>query len=81
MHFLQKTSVLGAAAGLLVACTTQVPKIPSKMPVAGVSCALLATNFVAKGVRITAAEIVPAGLTVPGMATPIPMPEHCKVTG
>lgn len=81
MHFLQKTGVLGATLGLLAACSTQVPKNPANIPVAGVSCASLATNFVAKGLRITAAEVVPAGLTVPGMATPVPMPEHCKVLG
>ena len=81
MYFLQKIGVLTAAVGLLVACTTQTPKKPSNMPVAIVSCASLAANFVAKGVRITAAETVPAGLIVPGMATPVPMPEHCKVTG
>ncbi|MEP6791564.1 MAG: tannase/feruloyl esterase family alpha/beta hydrolase, partial [Ramlibacter sp.] len=52
-----------------------------KVAAARMDCAQLATQFVANGTRITAAESVPAGLTVSGMAQPYPMPAHCKVTG
>ncbi len=50
-----------------------------------VECTQLATNFVASAihgnVRLMAAESIPAGLTVAGMASAIPMPAHCKVVG
>ena len=51
------------------------------MAAARMDCAQAATKFVADGTRITAAESVPAGLTVSGMAQPYPMPAHCKLTG
>lgn len=31
--------------------------------------------------QITATETIPAGLTVTGMASPVPMPAHCRVLG
>ncbi len=66
-----------AATALLSACSTP----EQKTAATPVDCALLATQFVAPGVRITATESVPVGLTVTGMAQPYPMPAHCKVSG
>ena len=67
----------GAAAVLLAARAAPEPK----QAAAPIDCAQIATNFAAPGTRILAAESVPAGLTVTGMAQPYPMPAHCKVTG
>lgn len=71
----------GASAVLLVACSTA----PSGTPVAASptpqACAELATRFAAPATRITGAESVPAGTTVPNMAQAYPMPAHCKVSG
>lgn len=70
-------ALCGVATLFLAACSTPEPKVvPARM-----DCAQAATNFVAPGTRITAAESVPAGLTVSGMAQPYPMPAHCKLTG
>ncbi|HSV54741.1 MAG TPA: tannase/feruloyl esterase family alpha/beta hydrolase [Burkholderiaceae bacterium] len=71
----------GAGAALLVACTASGPNATSSTAAAPVDCAQLASNFAVSGLRITGTESVPAGLTVPGMAQPYPMPAHCKVTG
>ena len=70
-------AVCGVATLCLAACSTPEPK----MAASRMDCAQAATKFVADGTRITAAESVPAGLTVSGMAQPYPMPAHCKLTG
>jgi poly(3-hydroxybutyrate) depolymerase len=70
-------AVCGVATLCLAACSTPEPE----MAAARMDCAQAATKFVADGTRITAAESVPAGLTVSGMAQPYPMPAHCKLTG
>ena len=67
----------GAGAALLASCAAPEKKV-SAVPV---DCAQLAVKFAPAGTRITAAESVPAGATVTGMAQPYPMPAHCKVTG
>ena len=67
----------GAGAALLASCAAPEKKV-SAVPV---DCAQLAAKFAPAGTRITAAESVPAGATVTGMAQPYPMPAHCKVTG
>ncbi len=71
----------GAGAALLAACATQTGGPAQHAGLPAVDCPQLATKFVAAGVRITAAESVPAGLTVSGMAAPVVMPAHCKVLG
>ncbi|MBP6645967.1 MAG: tannase/feruloyl esterase family alpha/beta hydrolase, partial [Burkholderiaceae bacterium] len=54
-------------------------------PAAPMACSMLPQGFVARGIErnvsISAAESVPAGITVSGMAQPYPMPAHCKLTG
>ena len=74
--------VAGTFSLLLVASCANYQSNASTVPV---ECAQLASNFVASPangkVRLTATESVPAGLTVPGMAGPIAMPAHCKVSG
>lgn len=67
----------GAGAALLASCAAP----DKKMSAVPVDCAQLAVKFAPAGTRITAAESVPAGATVTGMAQPYPMPAHCKVTG
>lgn len=66
-----------ATALLLAACSTSPQNLEQKVPLAGVECAELATKFIVPGTRITGAEAIPAGTTVPGMAQPYPMPAHC----
>ncbi len=74
--------VLGAAgATLLAGCSTPSSTSAPKVTSAPVECAQLSTRFVVSGTRITAAESIPAGLTVPNMAQAYPMPAHCKLTG
>lgn len=77
MRALLATSACGIAMLALASCSSQ-PAAPAAAPVA---CGELAARFAHAGTRITAAESVPAGLTVSGMAAPYPMPAHCKVTG
>lgn len=70
----------GTALALLAACSAP----PAARPVVTgppVDCNQLAARFSASGTRITATEMVPAGLTVPNMAQAYPMPAHCKVSG
>jgi len=92
MNTLAKTAAwtltCGTGALLLASCanTQGTPgDFYKNKPLALVECAQLATKFVASPgngqVRITASESVPAGLTVTGMASPYPMPAHCKVSG
>lgn len=81
MIHLRHAGIAGAAAQLLAACGTPAPYVDKNTALAPVECAQLATKFIAPGTRITATEAVPAGLTVPGMASPLPMPAHCKVSG
>jgi len=81
MRTLVKTALGSAGAALLAACSIPGSNQTGNLPAAPVDCAQIATKFVATGTRITAAESVPAGLTVTGMAQPYPMPAHCKVTG
>ena len=65
-----------AALGL-TACST-----PGQTPQAApVACGDLPVTFKSAGTRLTQVELVPAGLTVNGMAKPYPMPAHCKVIG
>lgn len=58
---------------------------PPTTPAAPMACSMLPQGFEARGVErnvsITAAESVPAGITVNGMAEAYPMPAHCKLTG
>lgn len=75
----------GLAASIslgLSGCSTQ-SKAPMAVAAPPVDCARLATAFAAqplgKGVVISAAESVPAGLTVSAMASAYPMPAHCKL--
>lgn len=76
-----KTIVKTVLAGTLSIALAGCAFLSKKEVQAGVDCQHIATKFVANGVRITAAESVPAGLTVSGMAQPYPMPAHCKVLG
>jgi pimeloyl-ACP methyl ester carboxylesterase len=79
---------IGAGLGIGVSgCSTAWPTLSqANVAVAAppVDCSLLATVFaserLSKGVAITAAQSVPAGLTVSGMASAYPMPAHCKVS-
>ena len=74
--------VLGAAgATLLAACGVPPASSPSQAMTTPVACSELAARFASPATRIAAAESVPAGLTVPNMAQPYPMPAHCKVNG
>jgi pimeloyl-ACP methyl ester carboxylesterase len=77
---MRNTLVIAATIALLGGCNSIAPIAagPAAQPIA---CAELATRFNGSATRITAAESVPAGLTVTGMAQPYPMPAHCRVTG
>ncbi len=77
MRNMLQAATCGAGLLLLASCANQA----TNQPTVPVECAQLASKFTAGGTRITAAESVPAGLTVSGMAQPYPMPAHCKVSG
>lgn len=77
MKIMANTILSGTVAVALAGCAF----LGEKEVQAGVDCQHIATKFVANGVRITATESVPAGLTVSGMAQPYPMPAHCRVSG
>jgi hypothetical protein len=72
---------VATAAIMVGACSTGPTIFQPKTTQAPVDCGLLASSFLQPGTRITQAESVPAGLTVPGMAQAYPMPAHCKVSG
>ncbi len=79
MSHLFRAGLAACAVATLAACNS-----PPAQPVAmapSVPCNLLQATFSQPGTRLTAAESVPAGLTVSGMAQAYPMPAHCKVTG
>ena len=69
--------IAASAAALLGSCSTT-PQASAQAPV---DCAQMAARFVAPNTRIEPAESIPAGLVVPGMASPYPMPAHCKING
>lgn len=77
MKIVVNTVLGGAVTALLVACAATAPR----QATAPVDCTQLASRFSAVGARIVAADWVPAGLTVNGMAQPYAMPAHCVVTG
>jgi hypothetical protein len=72
---------VATAAIMVGACSTGPSNFQPKTTQAPDDCGLLAAKFLVPGTRITQAESVPAGLTVPGMAQAYPMPAHCKVSG
>ena len=65
----------------LAACSAPVREVVTQAPRPPMDCTQLVSTLQLPGTRITASESVPAGLTVSGMASPLPMPAHCKVTG
>lgn len=73
---------LGLVAVLALAGCASAPEAPPpEDPMPPTACETLPGTFAAPGVRLTAAQSVPAGLTVSGMAQPYPMPAHCLVRG
>ena len=70
--------VVGAGAAFLLGSCSTAPQTSAQAPV---DCAQIAAKFVAANTRIEPAESIPAGLIVPGMASPYPMPAHCKING